>query len=1074
MKRPFFCCLAGVLFVALCAQGAEMDKVGTLFTPVLEWSVDNPDWDGNPFDVIASATFTHTASGEQRRVGMFYDGGTTWKFRFSGTRLGEWTFTTGGDDPDLSGHTGTVTIKPNPDPDAYGFVTTVPSGGLAKRTQSPGEGGVWHVGNKWARYNSSGDLETFIPHFRMGFEKSNFNWGSSEIDGWLNKWMGDEGFNGVHVFMAGYWVNRDGGSTFENKDPDNRSFDILENMIKKIHNRGGVTHIWYCGDCARSQCPQAGFGDNGAATDGEKKLLRHIGSRLGPLPGWIMGYGYDLPEHVNTSELRGWGNYLRDNMAYDHMLGARDQGGNINYSLWPEADFYSRGHWFGGQSYSDIVGVLNSNSNKAHSNDERWYDGRLGNEENLRRQMWDCNIAGGMSAIFGHNGDWEKDPYSNPQWFKTCFTFWEHRLFPSMAPDNGLTNGKCLITSDKTRAIFYKESTDKVEMNLSGFNGKLSAVAVDAKKNYEEIDVSISKSDMTWDAPYSSDWAVAVGEGDAPQPQPEDDTPPTAPSNLNASAAGNSQIDLSWDAASDGESGVDSYNIYRNGSKVASSNGTSYSDQGLDADTEYKYRVSAVNGAGLEGDKSNEVSATTEAGGDPDPNPNPTPNPEGVTVSAEKELVGGGRKPVYKVVEDTVHMIYTKGDGSAYYQRLTTSGDKIGNEEGISDIEWMTSGFNAGIQNPSLAYRDGKLVVASGDNSGFMRVAVKKGGSWVHSEKIDEAGKSGGYKRIVDPDVAIESDGTVHIVYQKYGNDDEVHAVLDANSHSVTTTNNLSSGQGEHSIRRLMVTGDNTLHLAYVHHIHEVYYRQYDGSWTDAMNVKSQGGYTGHVDMDISGNTAYVLFSQGGPQFVAMTKVDLQSRNKEVMKVADLSDELFSQSIGVNKDHGTIHATYWHRTGDFNAAELQYIYSEDDGQSWSSPEKITQSGANFGKAWITYVGNNKSIIIYSDQRNNVYMRTFNEGGTGITESAPHAESVDAHLARKGVCVRATHGGVLVTPGTSSAIRNITVYDSFGKVLGAASDVAGQRSIAVNATGVFYVDIRLRHGGTIRRKLTTLY
>jgi len=558
--------------------------------------------------------------------------------------------------------------------------------------------------------------------------------------------------------------------------------------------------------------------------------------------------------------------------------------------------------------------------------------------------------------------------------------------------------------------------------------------------------------------------------------EPPDDTPPTAPSNLNASAAGNSQIDLSWDAASDGESGVDSYNIYRNGSKVASSNGTSYGDQGLDADTEYKYRVSAVNGAGLEGDKSNEVSATTEAGGDPDPdpNPNPTPNPEGVTVSGEKELVGGGRKPVYKVVEDTVHMIYTKGDGSAYYQRLTTSGDKIGNEEGISDIEWMTSGFNAGIQNPSLAYRDGKLVVASGDNGGFMRVAVKKGGSWVHSEKIDEAGKSGGYKRIVDPDVAIESDGTVHIVYQKYGNDDEVHAVLDANSHSVTTTNNLSSGQGEHSIRRLMVTGDNTLHLAYVHHIHEVYYRQYDGSWTDALNVKSQGGYTGHVDMDISGNTAYVLFSQGGPQFVAMTKVDLQSRNKDVVKVADESDELFSQSIGVNKDHGTIHVTYWHRTGDFNAAELQYIYSEDDGQSWSSPEKITQSGANFGKAWITYVGNNKSIIIYSDQRNNVYMRTFNEGGTGITESAPHAESVDAHLARKGVCVRATHGGVVVTPGTSSAIRNITVYDSFGKVLGAASDVAGQRSIAVNATGVFYVDIRLRHGGTIRRKLTTLY
>ena len=127
----------------------------------------------------------------------------------------------------------------------------------------------------------------------------------------------------------------------------------------------------------------------------------------------------------------------------------------------------------------------------------------------------------------------------------------------------------------------------------------LCAVAVDAKKNYEEIDVSISKSDMTWEAPYSSEWAVAVGEGDAPQP---DDTPPTAPSNLNASAVGKSQIDLSWDEASDGESGINSYKVYRNGDEVGTSDNTSYSDEGLSEGTGYTYRVSAVNGVGLEGD----------------------------------------------------------------------------------------------------------------------------------------------------------------------------------------------------------------------------------------------------------------------------------------------------------------------------------------------------------------------------------------------------------------------------------------------------------------------------------------
>ncbi len=763
MKTHLSLLSATLLFCSFAVHAAEMNKVGTLFTPVLEWSLDNPDYDGNPFDLVASATFTHTASAEQRTVGMFYAGSTVWKFRFSGTQLGDWTFTTASDDPDLSGHSGTVTIEPNPDKDAFGFVTTVPAPGLAKASQSPGAGGAWHVGNKWARYNSSGDLQTFVPHFRMGFEKSNFNWSSSEIDGWLDTWMGDEGFNGVFVFMAGYWVNRDGDSKFENRDPDTRSFDVLEEMINKVRNRGGVTHIWYCGDCARKQCVQAGFSDNGAATEGEKKLLRYIGSRLGPVPGWIMGYGYDLPEHVSTSELRGWGNYLRDNMAYDHMLGARDQGGNINYSLWPEADFYSRGHWFGGQSYSDIVGVLNSNSNKAHSNDERWYDSRLGNEENLRRQMWDCNIAGGMSAIFGHDGGWKMDPYSNPHYFKTCITFWKDRLFPSMQPDNDLTDGYCLITSDESRAIFYKENTDKIRMNLSGFNGKLSAVAVDAKKNYKELPVSISQSDMTWGAPYSSDWAVAVGEGDAPQPPPEDDTPPSAPSNLNASAVGKSQIDLSWDAASDGESGVDSYKIYRNGEGIGTSSNTSYSDEGLNEGTEYTYRVSAVNGEGMEGDKSDEAAATT--GLDQDP-----PQLASIVAQSETSVKVVFNEPVTQAsAEETSNYQISGGitvsgaslESDQTSVMLTTSALTLGTTYTltVSNISDKASTPNTGGDQMEFSF-SGELTITN--------LTVASGKTYEIVENIAE-----GDKRYIDREYTLESvDDLAGMHYIRTANND--------------------------------------------------------------------------------------------------------------------------------------------------------------------------------------------------------------------------------------------------------------------------------------------------------------
>ena len=59
-----------------------------------------------------------------------------------------------------------------------------------------------------------------------------------------------------------------------------------------------------------------------------------------------------------------------------------------------------------------------------------------------------------------------------------------------------------------------------------------------------------------------------------------DNTPPTAPTGLSATAAGATQVDLSWTAASDPETGIASYNIYRDGAIVGSSTTTSLSDTG--------------------------------------------------------------------------------------------------------------------------------------------------------------------------------------------------------------------------------------------------------------------------------------------------------------------------------------------------------------------------------------------------------------------------------------------------------------------------------------------------------------
>ncbi len=72
---------------------------------------------------------------------------------------------------------------------------------------------------------------------------------------------------------------------------------------------------------------------------------------------------------------------------------------------------------------------------------------------------------------------------------------------------------------------------------------------------------------------------------------------PTVPAGLAAAAISPSQVDLSWNASTDNV-GVDSYVVYRDDNPIATVTGLSYSDTGLDAESEYSYQVSAVDAAG--------------------------------------------------------------------------------------------------------------------------------------------------------------------------------------------------------------------------------------------------------------------------------------------------------------------------------------------------------------------------------------------------------------------------------------------------------------------------------------------
>lgn len=100
------------------------------------------------------------------------------------------------------------------------------------------------------------------------------------------------------------------------------------------------------------------------------------------------------------------------------------------------------------------------------------------------------------------------------------------------------------------------------------------------------------------------------GGGDSSGGTTADTTAPTTPTNLNATAASSSQINLSWNAATDNV-GVTGYKIYRNGIYLKSFTGLTASDTGLSSSTTYCYTVSACDAANNESSQSTQACAST-------------------------------------------------------------------------------------------------------------------------------------------------------------------------------------------------------------------------------------------------------------------------------------------------------------------------------------------------------------------------------------------------------------------------------------------------------------------------------
>jgi hypothetical protein len=476
---------------------------------------------------------------------MFYSGaGDTWKFRFTGTRVGEWSISTAGPGP-LGGRRGTVAVVENPDPNAHGFITA--------------------RGNKWA-WEGTGDV--FVPQLAMAgsprvyLQDGRVN--TPKMDHVIDGFLVRHSFMGLHITVASQWHDADAKNVAGNedvalgdRDPDVRTFEVLEALIGRVYQRGGMVHLWMWGvDSTGSPLARYVGGPTdigGPLSAADRRINRYIAGRLGPLPAWSIGYGIDLEYWADAQQLQEWHDFLKDRLGgWHHYVGGRAHpvGRPVNQCYW-HGDY--AGYTSARPSYDEYVKTLENVPDLPTLQEDRFRI-RLNTRHYFKdynpnmtiRGLWHSTMAGGVGNIWGNVSagidqddqvsrfyDGERPNIDIVEQIKTYATFFfdKMRFKRDLVPDNTLTDFEkrvvlerwgggdlnvCLRSESSEQFVFYRENCRSVRMDLSGMPGTRRAVAVDAFDEYAEFDLGqLEPENQVWMAPYRSTWAIAVGSFDS-------------------------------------------------------------------------------------------------------------------------------------------------------------------------------------------------------------------------------------------------------------------------------------------------------------------------------------------------------------------------------------------------------------------------------------------------------------------------------------------------------------------------------------------------------------------------------
>ncbi len=472
----------------------------------------------NPYQQV-SVQATFLCPNGSKTIPGFWDGGNTWRIRFSPDIIGDWTFSTTSNDPDLITNGG------------FTCVSSTRKGGIMAMGQHPlhfqyqdGTPFWWFGETCWAAFSSNVsealNSQTFQEYIDV---------------------RAGQGFNYLHGDLL-FGAN-EGGAPFVGGvgNQVNPSFwQEVDRRVQYMNNKSmtvGLVLAWKYDDEDTSS-NWIDFSDQ----QSRKNYCQYIAARYSAYNGvWILSGEYDEAPSLDPNSDAEWRELayaVRDNDPHDRMMAIHGTELVENFA---DENWMSFGDYmqYDGDLHSGILDARDHAKPVVNAEDNGYFledkdgdgvpDSKYGNNlEDFRHALWDIAMAGGyfvtgfQSTYLGgmcdpgtfnvndSKNDPAEDQISNIITFFSAVKWWEFLPSDSLVTGPGIHY--CLSDFVGSYLVYVRGTTNTVQLNLVEVTTHEYAICCFDPRtgSWTDLPVQVSSTAVQLTTLDDQDWAFVI------------------------------------------------------------------------------------------------------------------------------------------------------------------------------------------------------------------------------------------------------------------------------------------------------------------------------------------------------------------------------------------------------------------------------------------------------------------------------------------------------------------------------------------------------------------------------------